>query len=79
VTVRRRRSTVRVGGTASLVRTTFFVVAPVVAALVALVTGFSVTGGHWVTAGLLLLVVSVLATLAWFGYRWWRHRRVMNR
>jgi hypothetical protein len=74
VTVR-RRSAVRVGGAAALVRTTFFVVVPIVAAIVALLTGFSVTGGHWVTAGLLLLVVSALATLAWFGYRWWRRRR----
>jgi hypothetical protein len=70
-----RRSTVRVGGTAALVRTTFFVVVPILAALVALLSDFSLTGGHWVTAGLLLLGVSALATLAWFGYRWWRRRR----
>jgi hypothetical protein len=74
VTVQRRTS-VRVGGTAALVRTTFFVVVPIGAAVVALLTDFSVTGGHWVTAGLLLLVVSAVATLTWFGYRWWRRRR----
>jgi hypothetical protein len=74
VTVR-RGTTVRVGGTAALVRTTFFVVVPIVAAVIALLSDFSVTGGHWVTAVLLLLVVSALATLAWFGYRWWRRRR----
>ena len=62
-----------------MVRVLRWCVMVVVAALVALFTGFSVTGGHWVTAGLVLLVVSVLATLAWFGFRWWQHRRVTNR
>ena len=69
-----RRSSVRIGGTAAILRTALLVVLPIVAALVALLSGFSFTGGHWVTAGLLLLAVSALATLAWFGYRWWRRR-----
>lgn len=70
-----RRSSVRIGGTAALVRTTFFVVVPIIAALIALLTGWSLTGGRWLTAFLLLLVVSAVGTLAWLGYRWWRRRR----
>src|SRR5262249_48321368 len=63
-----RPSTVRIGGTAALVRTTFFVVAPIIAALVALFTDWSLTGGRWITALLLLLIVSAAATFSWFGY-----------
>ena len=33
--------------------------------------------GRWVSAGLFLIVVSALATLGWFGYRWWRRRRLL--
>jgi hypothetical protein len=70
----RRRHVVRVGGTAALARTAFFVVLPIGAAVVALLTDFSFGGGRWFGSGLLLLVVSALVTLGWFGRRWWRHR-----
>jgi hypothetical protein len=73
VTVRRRQ-VVRVGGTAALARTVFFVVLPIGAAVVALLTNSSIGGGRWVGSGLLLLAVSALVTLGWFGLRWWRHR-----
>jgi len=66
---------VRIGGVAALVRTTFLVVVPIVLALGALLTDFSFAGGRLATAGLVLIVVSALATLAWFGYRSWRRRR----
>jgi hypothetical protein len=78
VTVR-RRDVARVGGTAALARTAFFVVIPIIAALVALLTDFSFAGGRWDSAGLVLLAVSALATLGWIGYRWWRHRRRTGR
>jgi hypothetical protein len=70
----RRREQIQVGGTVALVRMTLLVVFPVIVALVALLTGFSFAGGRWLTSGLILLAVSALATLAWLGYRWWRHR-----
>jgi hypothetical protein len=66
---------VRIGGTAAFARMTVLVVLPIVAALVALATGFSLGGGRRLGALLLLLVVSAAVTLAWLGYRWWRHRR----
>lgn len=74
VTVRRRQ-VVRVGGAAALARMAFLVVLPILVALIALPTGFSIGGGRWVGTGALLLVVSALATIGWFGYRWWRRRR----
>jgi hypothetical protein len=70
----RRSQVVRVGGTAALARTAFFVVLPIGAAVVALLTDFSLGGGRWVGSGLLLLAVSALVTLGWLGRRWWRHR-----
>jgi hypothetical protein len=70
----RRRQVVRVGGTAALARTMVFVVLPIAAALVALLTHFSFGGGRWVGSGLLLLAVSALVTFGWLGRRWWRHR-----
>lgn len=74
VTVRKRQ-VVRAGGAVALARVAFLVVLPILVALIALLTGFSVGGGQWVGSGALLLVVSALATLGWFGYRWVRHRR----
>jgi uncharacterized membrane protein YdjX (TVP38/TMEM64 family) len=52
----------------------FFVVLPIGAAVVALLTNSSFGGGRWVGSGLLLLVISALVTLGWFGLRWWRRR-----
>jgi hypothetical protein len=70
-----RRSQVRVGGSVAFARMALLVVLPVVVALVGLLTGFKSAGGRWFTAGILLIGISILATLAWFGYRWWRYRR----
>jgi hypothetical protein len=50
---------------------------PVVVAVVALLTGADIGTGKWVSAGIFLIVVSALATLGWFGYRWWRRRRLL--
>ena len=70
-----QRPTVRIGGVAALARTILLVVVPIGVALVALLTDVSLTGGRWVTAVLVMLAVSFLATVGWLGYRWWRHRR----
>jgi hypothetical protein len=65
----------QIGGVVAFARTALLVVVPVIVALIALLTGFKSAGGRWATAGILLIGISLLATLAWFGYRWWRHRR----
>jgi hypothetical protein len=70
-----RRGRIQIGGTAAFARMAVLVVLPIVVALVGLLTGFNFAGGRWFTAGILLIGISILATLAWFGYRWWRHRR----
>ncbi len=74
----RRRQTVQIGGAVALGRTMLLVLAPIVVALVALLTGFSFGNGSWVDSGLLLIGLSLLATLTWFGYRWWRLRRIRS-
>jgi hypothetical protein len=66
---------IRIGGVAALARTTFLVVTPIVLGLVALLTDFNIAGGSLVTSGIVLIVVSALCTLAWFGYRTWRRQR----
>jgi hypothetical protein len=71
----RRKGRVQVGGTAAFARMALLIVLPVLVALVGLLTGFNSAGGRWLTAVLLLIGISVLATLAWFGYRWWRYSR----
>jgi hypothetical protein len=69
--------TVRIAMTAGVVRMALLIALPVVVAVIALLTGADIGTGKWVSAGILLIVVSALATLAWFGYRWWRRRRLM--
>lgn len=71
VTVRQRQG-VQIGATIALGRTVLLVVVPIAVALVALLTGFSFGNGSWLDSGLLLLGLSLLATIAWLGYRWWR-------
>jgi hypothetical protein len=66
---------VRIGGAVAFGRTAVLIVLPILAGVIALLTGFESAGGRWATAGLLLLAVSALATVAWLGWRWWRHRR----
>jgi hypothetical protein len=74
VTVARRQA-VQAGGLVAFGRTVALVVIPIVAGVVALLAGFASAGGRWASAGVVLLAVSVLASLGWLGWRWWRHRR----
>jgi hypothetical protein len=66
---------IQVGGALAFARMTILIVFPVLVALVGLLTGFSFAGGKWLSAIVLLLVLSALATLGWIGFRWWRYRR----
>jgi hypothetical protein len=66
---------VRVPVFGTVVRTLFLVVVPVVVALIALGFDVRLGGGKLLTAGLLFIAVSVVGTLAWFAYRWWRRSR----
>jgi hypothetical protein len=68
-----RAGGVRIGGAIAFARVLLLAVFPILLAVVGLVTGFSVTGGHWLTALLVLLVVSALATFGWLAYQ--RRRR----
>jgi hypothetical protein len=63
-----------VGAAAGLARLGLLLLVPIVAAGVALVAGLKITGGSWVSAVILLLAVSAVATLGWLGFRWWRRR-----
>ena len=78
VTVR-KAPTVRIAMSAGFVRMLLLIALPVVVAVVALLFGADIGTGKWVSAGIFLIVVSALATLAWFGYRWWRRRRLLAR
>ena len=74
VTVR-KAETVRIGMSAGLIRMAALILLPIVAAVIALLTGADFGAGGWLTALILLIGVSALATLAWFAYRRWRRRR----
>ncbi len=63
-----------VGAAAGLARLGLLLLVPIVAAVVALAAGLKITGGSWVSAVILLLAVSAVATLGWLGFRWWRRR-----
>jgi hypothetical protein len=76
VTVR-KAPTVRIAMSAGLARMLALIALPVVIAVVALLTGADIGTGKWLSAGILLIVVSALATLGWFGYRRWRRRRLL--
>jgi hypothetical protein len=71
----RRGEKVEVGGTVAFARMALLVVFPIVFAVVGLLTSFTFVGNRWLTAVVVLLAASALATLAWFGYRTWRRRR----
>ena len=73
VTVR-KAETVRIGMTAGLIRMALLILLPVVVAVIALVTGADLGIGEWGSSGVLLVAVSVLATVAWLLYRRWRRR-----
>src|SRR5262249_33656445 len=70
VTVTRAPMTINVGVAAGFVRMLLLIAAPVVIALIALLTDTNIGGGKWITALIALLAVSALATLAWIGFRW---------
>ena len=76
VTVR-KAPTVRIAMSAGFIRMLALIALPVVIAVVALLFGADIGTGKWVSAGIFLIVVSALATLGWFGYRWGRRRRVL--
>jgi hypothetical protein len=63
------------GGIVAFARTLLLFMLPLVAAAVALLTDFSFAGGRWLTALILLLAVSALATLGWLAYHRRRGRR----
>jgi hypothetical protein len=75
VTVTRTPLTVNVGIDAGFVRMVLLVVAPIVIALIALVSDWHIGGGRWLTTLITLLVFSVVATLGWLGFRWLRRNR----
>lgn len=73
-----RHQKLQIGATVALGRTLLLVLVPIVVALVVLLTGFSFGNGRWLDSGLVLIGLSLLATLAWFGYRWWRLRKARS-
>jgi hypothetical protein len=75
ITVRKAAS-VSVGMSAGFVRMLALIAVPVLVAVIALLTGTDIGTGRWLSAGILLILVSGLATLAWFGYRSWRRRHL---
>jgi hypothetical protein len=76
VTVTRAPSAINVGVAAGFVRMLLLIAAPIVIAVVALLTDTDIGGGKWITALIALLVVSALATLLWLSFRWlWRRRK----
>jgi hypothetical protein len=72
------RTAVQLGNAAGFVRMTLLILLPIAAAVVALLAGVSLGGGTLIGAFLILLAVSAVATIAWLGVRWWRHRRDPN-
>lgn len=79
VTVTRAPLTISVGVAAGFVRMLLLVAAPIVVAVIALLTDTNIGGGNWVTALVALLVVSALATLGWLGFRWTRMKMKRSR
>jgi uncharacterized RDD family membrane protein YckC len=63
---------------AGFIRMLALIALPVVIAVVALLTGADIGTGKWVSSGIFLILVSALATVGWFGYRWWRRRRLLG-
>ncbi len=74
VTVTRAAPSISVGISAGLIRMVLLIAVPIVVAVIALLTGTDVGGGKWLTALFGLLLISLLLTLAYLGYRWLRHR-----
>ena len=72
----RKAAAVRVGMAAGFARMLVLLALPVLVGLIALLTGADIGTGKWSSALILLVVVSALATLAWFGYGYLRRRRL---
>jgi hypothetical protein len=70
----RRGSGVRasLGGSVALGRTFILLVLPIAVAVTALLTGTSPGGGRWLSAGLIFIAVSFIASFLWLGFRWLR-------
>jgi hypothetical protein len=66
---------VRIAMSAGLLRAGLLLALPILVAVIALLTGADIGTGKWLSAGIFLIIVSGLLTLAWVGYRWWRRRR----
>jgi hypothetical protein len=66
---------VRIAMSAGVIRMLALIALPIAVAVIALLAGADIGGGQWVSAAILLIAVSWLATLAWLGYRWWGRRR----
>jgi hypothetical protein len=79
ITVTRAPMTISVGVASGFVRMLLLIAAPIVIAIVALLTETDIGGGKWVTALIALLVISALATLLWLSFRWVRRRRKRSR
>jgi hypothetical protein len=71
----RHTSTVRVAVSAGLVRLLVLICLPLVVCVIAVATDLEIGTGRWLTGGILLIVVSALATLFWIGRRWLQRRR----
>jgi hypothetical protein len=76
VTVR-KAPTVRIAMSAGFIRMLALIALPIIVAVVALLFGADIGTGKWVSAVIFLIIVSALATLGWFGYRWWRRQRLL--
>jgi hypothetical protein len=72
----RKAPLVSVGMSAGFVRMLVLIAVPVLVAVIALVAGAAIGTGKWFSAAILLILVSGLATLAWFAYGAWRWRRL---
>jgi hypothetical protein len=80
VTVAKAKApSVQIGMSAGFARMLALIALPVLVAVVALLAGADVGTGKWLSAAIFLVVVSGLITLAWLGYRSWRHRRLAAR
>jgi len=75
----KKAPTVRIATSVGLVRMVLLIALPLVVAVIALLTGADIGSRKWVSAGIFLIVVSGLVTLAWLGYRSWRRRRRRRR
>jgi hypothetical protein len=69
------RSHVRPVRLVFFVRTLLVALLPLLAAIAFVLASLRFIGDKWSSAGLVLVAVSLLSTLAWLGYRWWRQRR----